>query len=134
MAACNTIRFVRDNAVWLASNRLLRNNKARLSEFSETKELLGNGYLSKPVNGIVIGMSAGDVSKCVVTWKSSTSDQYIDLPMSTRKLNNLFHPTYAGSRDMKSTPCNARTTGTPCNAHTAGTLHTRARDKGTYTH
>ena len=56
--------------------------------------------VSKPVNGIVIGMSAGDVSKCVVKWKSSTSDQYIDLPMSTRKLNNFFHPTYAGSRDI----------------------------------
>ena len=54
-----------------------------------------------------------------------SSDQHIDLPMSTRKLNNLFHPTYAGSRDMKSTPCNA------C---TAGTLHTHARDKDTYTH
>ena len=79
------------------------------AEFPEIKELLGKGYLSKPVNGIVIGMSAGDVSKCVVRWKSSTSDQHIDLPMSTRKLNNLFHPTYAGSRDMKSTPCNART-------------------------
>ena len=37
-----------------------------------------------------MGMSAGDVSKCVVRWNPSTSDKHIDLPMSKRKLNN-FH-------------------------------------------
>ena len=54
-------------------------------------------------------------SEVEVIYNKTTSDQHTNLPMSTRKLNNLFHPTYAGSRDMKSTPCNA---------HTAGTLHT----------
>ena len=60
------------------------------------------------VNGIVMGVSAGDVSKCVVRWKTSTSDQHIDLPMSRRKLNNLFYPTCEGSRASGSASKKAR--------------------------
>ena len=51
---------------WPAIGSCVTTNGKRLSEFPEIKELLGKGYLSKPVNCIVIGMSAGDVSKCVV--------------------------------------------------------------------
>ena len=70
---------------WPAIGSCVTTNDKRLSEFPEIK-LLGKGYLSKPVNGIVIGMSAGDVSKCVVTWNSSTSDQHINLPNVYKKI------------------------------------------------
>ena len=65
----------------------------RLSEFPQIKAFLGKGYLSKPVSSIVMGMSVGDVPKCIVRWKSASaaSDRYVDLPMPKRKLNNLFN-------------------------------------------
>ena len=54
-----------------------------LSEFSEIKQLQ-----DKSVSGVVMGMHA---NKCIVQWKSTTSDQRIDLHMTKRKLNNLFN-------------------------------------------
>ena len=54
-------------ADWPAIGFCVTTDGKRLSEFPKIKELLGKGYLhvSKPVNGIVMGMSAGDVCKCV---------------------------------------------------------------------
>ena len=50
-----------------------------------------------------MGMSAGDVTKCIVRWKSAsaTSDRYVDLPMPKRKLNNLFSEVESGSAPKK---------------------------------
>ena len=51
-----------------------------------------------------MGMHA---NKCIVQWKSTTSDQRIDLHMTKRKLNNLFNSKSgieAGSASKKPRP------------------------------
>ena len=56
MAACSTSGsdlYLTTLSGWPAIDSYITINGKRLSEFPEIKELLGKGYLSKTINGIV---------------------------------------------------------------------------------
>ena len=102
-STCSSELYLITPSGWPAIGSCVTSMGRRLSEFPQIKAFLGKGYLSKPVSGIVMGMSAGDVTKCIVRWKSAsaTSDRYVDLPMPKRKLNNLFSEVESGSASKK---------------------------------